>query len=178
MNKSLNLIITGLLISLVGVVIFLAKSIGIEISKVLIPILLIFSGGFAISFSKANSQNNKVKQYHLLQGVGFIAFALASFFSKNLENFLYIICFFTLFHGLLEFLLGFTTLNNKNINWNIIIYRFLAGIVNLIIAFTLLIFTFSDKFQAIILAGVSILLSGISIIIFSLKSKQIINENQ
>ncbi len=176
MNHLKKLIITGILVSLVGITILIAQNIGIEVSKILIPILLIFSGIFSISYSRANNQQNKVKQYHLLQGVSFIIFALASFFSKSLENFLYVICLFTLFHGLIEFLLGFTTLNTKEINWKIIIYRFLSGILNLITAFILLMYTFSDELQAIVLAGISILLSGISIIIFSLRLKNIPNE--
>lgn len=176
MNNLRKLTVTGIFISLVGITILTAKNIGIETSKILIPILLILSGIFSISYSRANSNHNKAKQYHLLQGIGFIVFALLSFLSKSLENFLYVICFFTLFHGLIEFSLGFTTLNAREINWKIIIYRFLSGILNLIIAFVLLMYTFSDELQAIVLAGISILLSGISIIIFSLRLKKVKHE--
>lgn len=171
MNDLKKLTTTGILITLVGITILIAKNIGIEVSKTLIPILLLGAGIFSIGFSKANKQQSKIRQYHLLQGIGFIAFAIAAFLCKSLENFLYVVCTFTLFHGLIEFLLGFITLNSKIVKWQIIIYRFIGGFANLIIAFILLITTSTDKLQVIFFAGVSILLSGISIAIFSQKLK-------
>ena len=108
MNKTNLLLLSGISIFLGGLSILFSHSIGITTSKITTPILFIISGVLATQFANANKTHSLAKNYHLLQGLGMIAFAVAIIFlPTSLESFLTIITFFTMVYGILELIFSF-----------------------------------------------------------------------
>ena len=78
MNKLRNLISSGIVLSLSGIVMLASESIGFGTTRILIPSLIIASGVLAILFANANTnpQAKRPIQYLLYQGVAYIIFGL------------------------------------------------------------------------------------------------------
>lgn len=174
MNKTKFLTLSGLTMLLGGLTILFSAKIGIETSKIITPILFIISGICSILFAKNNKKHLLAKNFHLLQGLGMIAFAIAIVFIPNsLESFLIVVTFFTMAYGLIEILFTFSVLNSsQKIDMNILMIRIITGTLNLIGGFALFISAIGKNLElGVSIAGVLISIAGISFIIFSNKIK-------
>lgn len=173
MNKTNYLTLSGVFLIAASVFLIFSKEIGINNSKILVPISFLLSGIFSMLFSKVNSTNKIAKQFHLIQGVGLIIFAvLIVTIPENLKSFLSITTYFILFFGLFEISFIFSVLNSKSkLNKNILFIRLAAGIVNLLGGFILMITLFKDTLSALSIAGVLILVGGLCMVWFSTKLK-------
>ena len=167
-----NLQATGLCIIFSGTVMIFAEEIGIEFSKILIPALFAIAGIMAILFARSNKDNSKARQYHLIQGVGIIIFSiLIAFFADSLGMFLNHLSFFVLFFGILEFTIAFSALNSSEINWKILVFRFIGGVLGFFGGFVLIMTSFSSPLKTVLLAGIFTITWGASLIMFSVKAK-------
>ena len=167
-----NLQTMGLCVIFSGAVMIFAEEIGIEFSKILIPVLFAIAGIMAILFARSNRDHSKAKQYHMIQGVEIIIFSiLIAFFADSLETFLNYISFFVLSFGILEFIIAFSVLNSSEINWKILVFRFTGGVLGFFGGFVLIMTTFSYPLKAVLLAGIFTIAWGASLIMFSVKAK-------
>ncbi len=169
MNKTSNLTLSGLTMLIAGIILYMSEQIGISMAKILIPILFILSGGFAIRFSKYSKLPIIAQQYHKIQGIGLIIFALLIIGLPNtLVSFLMIITYFVIMFGIFEITFALNVLSSKHkINTNILISRLSAGAISLIGGFILLLTTLKDEFKGMSIASILIIISGISIIYFA-----------
>ena len=175
MNKISYLTYSGLLIALAGICMYNSESVGVHIAKVLVPILFLSGGILTYLFSTANKQHKLANQYHGIQGVGVILFALLIGFGANdLGDFLKYVTYFMLFFGFIEILFGFMALNSsQKLNIGILIYRFISGFFTLIGGVLILVTSITNEISGLSIAGVLVALSGLAIIIFSYKVKNI-----
>ncbi|WP_299159295.1 hypothetical protein [uncultured Tenacibaculum sp.] len=174
MNKTNLLLLSGISMFLGGLSILFSQNIGISISKIATPILFIISGVLAIQFANANKIHSLAKNYHLLQGLGMISFAIAIIFlPTSLESFLTIITFFTMVYGILELIFSFSVLNtNHKLKMNMLVVRIISGAFNLIGGFILFMTLLNNIETGLTIAGILIILGGISFSVFSLKIKK------
>lgn len=174
MNKTHYLTLSGLFLIAVGIILLFSKEVGIESSKVLVPISFGLSGIFSFLFSKSNSQHKIAKQFHLIQAIGILVFAaIIVSIPETLKSFLSITTYFILVFGLFEITYTFAVLNSKStLNKNILFSRLIAGIVNLIGGFILMLTLFKNTLSALLVAGILILIGGLSMVWFSTKIKK------
>jgi uncharacterized membrane protein HdeD (DUF308 family) len=177
MNRTVLLTLSGVTMLLAGFVVLLSQNIGVDFSKIAVPILFTISGFFAVQFANANKHFSIAKNYHLIHGFGLIAFAIAiAFIPKSLSGFLMIVTFFIAVFGILELIFSFTVLNSKyKLRMNILLYRIVSGIINLIGAFILFITLLSNLNRGTLVTGILIVIGGLSFVIFSSKIKTINN---
>ncbi|MEM6843572.1 MAG: hypothetical protein AAF632_15195 [Bacteroidota bacterium] len=175
MNKIKYLTLSGTFMGLAGVCMLLSENLGAEIAKLLVPVLFGIGGVMALLFSEANKQHNIARQYHLLQGVGMIVFAiLIGLIPGTLGEFLQYVTHFMLLFGLVEVLFGFTALNTgTKLNMGILISRFIAGIFNLVGALLILTISAVDEISGLLVAGILVLIGGIAFVIFSLRIRRV-----
>ena len=161
--------------ALAGILILSSESIGGEVAKIFVPIAFAVAGMLAYLFSSANPQHNIARQYHLLQGVGMIVFALTIGLGANdLSDFLSYTTYFILFFGLMEILFAFMALNSsQKLNTGILISRFIAGFTNLIGAVVLLATSATSAINGLMIAGVLILLGGLAFVMFSFRIRRL-----
>lgn len=173
MNRTKLLMLSGIAMLLGGLSILFSHKIGVEVSKIVTPILFVFSGIFAIQFGNANKEHTVAKNFHLLQGLGMIAFGgTIIFLPKSLETFLMVVTFFTMVYGALELIFAFSVLNlNHKLKMKMLIIRVMSGVLNLVGGFVLFMTLLSDAETGLGIAGILIILGGLSFTIFSLKVK-------
>ena len=172
-EKISNLIFSGVAMALAGVVMLLSEKIGVGTAKLLVPSLFFIGGVFAILFAMANKDFKIANQFHLLQGIGMIAFAvIIGTSANNLGEFLKYVTFFVGLFGFLEIIFGFIILNmGGEIKWNILISRMLGGFAGLIGAVFLLVTTMTDELTGLNIAGVLTIIGGLSFVVFANKIK-------
>ncbi|WP_147405053.1 hypothetical protein [Aquimarina sp. AD10] len=171
MNKIFYIAFSGLIMLASGIFLFLSSKIGVEIIKILVPLLLLLSGISAIVFSKYEKIPRIAQQYHIIQGVGLVAYAIILFFLANsLPSFLMITTYFVIMYGLFEIIFIFGVLNAKHtINKSILMSRAIAGGLNLVGGFFLLLASLNDEIQGLSIAALLISIGGLSIAIFAHK---------
>ncbi|GAA3508528.1 hypothetical protein GCM10022393_19900 [Aquimarina addita] len=171
MNKIFYLALSGLMLLATGVFLFFSERIGVETNKIMVPLLLLVSGISAIIFSKNDQLPKIANQYHLFQGLGLIAYGVILFFlAESLNSFLLISTYFVLMYGLFEIVLIFGVMSSKHkINKGILMSRIVAGALNLLGGFILLLVTLSNKMNGLIIASILIVIAGIGIVIFARK---------
>ena len=169
MNETTDLTLSGLTMLIAGLLLYLSEQIGIYTAKILIPILFILSGIFAIRFSNNSNLPKIAKLYHKIQGISLILFAFLIIALPNtLQSFLMIVTYFVLMFGIFELTFALNALSSKHkINTNILISRLVAGAINLIGGFILLLTTLNDEFKGISIASILIIIGGFSIIYFA-----------
>ena len=174
MNKTFYLALSGLLMVASGITLLFSKQIGVPNSKLLVPLFLLTSGICGFIFSKYNKLPKVAKQYHLAQGLGLSIYAIVMMSMINsLSSFLMLTTYFVVMFGLFEIVFAFMVLNsNRTINKRILITRLVAGGINLIGGFILLISSLSDQTMGAAIAGILILIGGISFVVFSRKVKE------
>ncbi|MET2985201.1 hypothetical protein [Aureibaculum conchae] len=179
MNKSINLTLSGICLLIAGVLIIASKSIGVSLTKILVPLSFIACGVFSYLFSQANKQHKIAYSYHLMQSIGLVLFGLLIAFSPNsLQSFLMYICFFLMLYGLLEILFGFSALNTRfKINWSMLITRFITGFLSMIGSVYLLLTMMDDEIKGVKIAGVLTILGGLSFVWFAQKVKNLQQES-
>ena len=175
MNKVNYLTFSGILMGLAGVCMLLSESIGVGIAKILVPLMFASGGAMAYLFSEANKHHKIARQYHLLQGVGMIIFAiLIAIAPENLSDFLRYVTYFMLLFGFIEILFGFMALNTGGkLKMGILISRFIAGFFNLIGAVLILVTSATDEIRGLMIAGALILIGGIAFIVFSFRIRKV-----
>ena len=171
MKKLQNLSFSGIALMLAGITIVLAENIGVDIAKVVVPLLFIVSGVFAIIFSNSNPQAKKPAQYHMIQGSALIFFGvLFGLASKNLENFLSYATYFILFFGFFEIIMGFLLVNSAfKFKWSNLLFRFLGGLLGVMGAILILATSTTDEMSGLMMTGIITALIGIGVVIFSIK---------
>jgi len=168
-----DLVWSGVCLSLAGITLLISQQIGVQLSKILVPALFIVGGYFAYRFSRKT--NHVVgQQFHLIQAVGMSLFGIViAFIPDSLESFLTLMTYFVMSFGFLELIFGLMSLNTgAKINWNIIGYRVISGFLGLAGALTLLAFIKVEPLQGLVVAGILMLLSGLSFVVFAQKLKQ------
>ena len=175
MNKLQNLILSGVTFLLSGIVMLASDNIGIDIAKVLIPILFIASGIFAILFAKANPQTKGIFQYHIFQGVILILFGLIlGLGAKNLGDFLSYATYFILFIGFFDIILGFALANSdSNLTWGKLLFKMLGGFFGLIGGVAILATSVTDQYSGLMIMGIVTILMGIGTIALATKIKTV-----
>ncbi len=175
MNKVQYLALGGVSLFLAGVAIIASENIGINIVKILTPILFIISGVFSIGFANANSTATLPYRYQMMHGVGLILFgSIFGLVPDNLGDFLNQATYFILFFGLLEIIMGYALVNsNFKFKWRDIIVRFFAGFFGLIGAVLILATSATDQTLGLLITGIVTVLIGIGLIVFSSKVKDI-----
>lgn len=175
MNKLQNLILSGVTLLLSGIVMLASDSIGVDTAKILIPILFIASGVFAILFANANPQAKRPAQYHILQGVLLILFGLIlGFGAKSLGDFLSYATYFIMFIGLFDIILSFTLVNSDfNLTWGKLLFKVFGGFFGLIGSVAILATSITDQYSGLTITGIVTILMGIGTIIFASKLKTV-----
>lgn len=176
MKKTANLNLAGSSLILSGIIMLLFEKIGVANAKLIIPLLFAIAGVFSMVFSGANKHIRIASQFHMIQGIGLLVFAIViAFLPNSLESFLMYFTYFVLVFGLFEIMFAFFVMNSKEtIPKNILIVRMLGGFVTSIGAVILLLTTITDKYDGLTAAGVLTILIGIANIIFASKVKKII----
>ncbi|MCK8521803.1 hypothetical protein M0D21_09485 [Aquimarina sp. D1M17] len=175
MNKTTFLIASGISMALAGAVMIFSKDIGIGTSKVLLPILFLISGIATFLFAGANKQLKNASFFHKIQSVLFIVFAVViAFLPDSLMSYLLYVTYFSLCYGLIEIMTGFSVLNAKGpIKMNMLVYRFISGLVNSIGAMILLLTALSNELAGLQVAGLLSVVGGLFTILFANKVKKI-----
>lgn len=168
MNKTFYLAFSGLMMISTGVTLFFSSQIGIENAKILVPLFMVLSGIGVLLFSNYDKIPKVGKQYHLAQGLGLIGYAAAIVFIQDtLPKFLLITTYFVIAYGLFELTFTLAVLNsNHKINKTILLSRLIAGGVNLIGGFVLLLSSLSNPLTGLSIASILILIGGLSILVF------------
>ncbi|WP_046757519.1 hypothetical protein [Kordia jejudonensis] len=179
MNKTFYLALGGQLMIASGLILFFSDKIDITVSKTLIPVFMVLAGLCTLLFSTYDKLPKIAKQYHFIQGVGFIVYATIIFALINsLQGFLLTTIYFVIMFGMFELLFAFGVLNSKHsINKEILISRILAGIVNLVGGFILLMMTFDDEKKGLFFTSILLAIGGISILIFSSKVRKYLHNS-
>ncbi|MCK8522225.1 hypothetical protein M0D21_11630 [Aquimarina sp. D1M17] len=169
MKKTFYLALSGLLMVASGIVLIISKQIGIPSSKTLVPLFLLSSGICGFIFSKYDKLPKVAIEYHTIQGIGLITYAIImTLIIDSLSSFLMLTTYFIIMYGLFEILFSFMVLNsNHSINKRILLTRLTAGAINLIGGFILLLSSLSNLDKGIVIAGVLIIIGGVSFVIFS-----------
>lgn len=176
MKKINLLILSGVAMILGGLTILLSSEIGVHNSKIITPLFFAASGIFSILFANANKELAVPKNFHLLQGIGMIVFAVVLVtIPKSLKSFLMVATYFTMAYGLLEIFFTFSVLNSdKKINKSIMMARIITGVLSLIGGFSLFISAVGRTPETgVLIAGILISLAGSSFVIFARKVKNL-----
>lgn len=175
MNKTNYLTFSGVLMGLAGICMLISESRSVGTSKILVSSMFAISGVLNWMFSSANKQHKLTNQYHMIQGVGAIVFAVIIGLSTNdLSCFLRHVVYFMLFFGLVEFIYAFLTLNSsQSLNVSILISRFIAGLLNVTGAVLILATSVTNEISSLMIAGSLVFLGGLSFIIFSIRLRKI-----
>lgn len=171
MKKTTYLALSGLMIICAGLTLFFSDKLGVHISKVLTPIFIILAGVFSFLFSKYKEIPSIAKQYHLAQGIGLITYGVVVWSLVNsLESFLMFTTYFIMSFGLFELLFSSAVLTSKfKFNKKILMSRLVAGGINVIGGFILLMATLDNVMDGLLAASVLLIIGGLSLFIFSRK---------
>ncbi len=174
MKKTFYLALCGLLMIASGIVLLLSKQIGIQNSKILVPLFLLSSGICSFIFSRYDKLPKVAQQYHTIQGLGLSIYAIIMMSMINsLSSFLMMTTYFVIMYGIFEILFAFMVLNsNHKINKSILLTRLAAGVINLVGGFILLLSSLSDQIMGVTIAGVLLIIGGVSFVVFSKKIEE------
>ena len=173
MKKLGDLILVGIFLIFAGIIIIMAETVGVNRAKIIVPILFLLSGIYSIKHSMSNRASEIVSKFEMLKGIGLIVFAaLVPFFSDDLMSFLMYVTYFILMYGLLEIMFPFSVLNSKHkIKKSMLLFRLVAGVITSIGAVILLLETYANEYNGLILAGVLTILIGLSNTFYAYKLK-------
>ena len=173
MKKTINITLVGICLLVAGIVMLISENIGVKNAKIMVPILFALAGAFSIKYSIANKDIKAASQFQLLQGIGLLIFAgVIAFLADGLTSFLMYVSYFMLMFGLIEIVMSFSVVNSKTkIIMEMLIYRLVGGFITAFGAVILLLTTFSDENQGLVIAGLLTVLIGISNIIYAKKIK-------
>jgi len=171
MNKTFYLAFGGQMLVISGLILFFSDKLNLEITKIMVPACMCVVGVCCLLFSRYKKLPNVANQFHFAQGIGFIVYAIILVgLIDSLKGFLLTTIYFIIMFGLFELLFAFFVLNSRHkINKGILMSRIMAGIVNLIGGFVLLLVTFEDYNNGLLFASILFAISGISLLLFSSK---------
>ena len=163
------LIYSGISIALTGLVLLLSQKIGVQASKIAVPILIIISSYFSYKFSRSIVDHNIGKQFHLARaGLLFIFGVIVAFVPDSLESFLSYVVYFMMFFFIFEFTFCLMSFNTApKVNWRTAIFWLISGFLAGIGAVLVLSTSITDPMQALMMTGVFMVLSGLSFAIFA-----------
>lgn len=175
MRKVTNLMISGVSLATSGIIILVSDKIGIDLSKILVPTLIVVSGVFAIQFASINREVKVAYQYHIIQGIVFIIFGLIiGFGAKNLNVFLKYATYFIIFLGLFDIIYGFALVNsNYNWTWEKLLFKSFGGFLGLIGGVAILATSITNQHSGLMITGIMTTIMGIGTIDFATKLKTI-----
>ncbi|MEO1009681.1 MAG: hypothetical protein AAFX53_00150 [Bacteroidota bacterium] len=175
MNKTNYLSLSGLSMFLAGVIMLLSETIGGHIAKIAVPLSFFVGGIFALLFSQANKHHNIAKNFHLLQGLGMIAFAVViGTMAHSLEGFLKFVTFFLMVYGLFELMFSFSVLRTKyKIDKSILATRLVVGLINFIGAFVVFMTLLKNPYKGLLVAGILVVLGGLGFLFFANRIKNL-----
>ncbi len=174
MNKTIYLTLSGLFMFAAGLILLFSTTIGVGISKIMVPLFFFVSGILAFMFSQANGQHKIAKTFHLLQGVGLMTFAvIIAIWPDTLAMFLTITTYFVMVYGLFELMFAFSVLRSSyKLDVSILITRLLVGLVNLVGSFILFMALLKSTGLGLQVAGFLIVLGGIGFMLFASRVKK------
>ena len=174
MNKTIYLTLSGLFMFSAGLILLFSTTIGVGISKIMVPLFFFVSGILAFMFSRANGQHKIAKTFHLLQGVGLMTFAvIIAIWPDTLTMFLKITTYFVMVYGLFELMFAFSVLRSSyKLDVSILITRLLVGLVNLVGSFILFMALWKSTGLGLQVAGFLIVLGGIGFMRFASRVKK------
>ena len=169
MNKTFYLAFSGLMMLAAGLSLFFAEQLGVQKSKILVPLFFIISGLAAMVFASYGRLPQIAKNYHMVQGLGLITFGgVVWTIADSLQAFLWVTTYFVVMFGLFEVVFAFGVLNSKHtINKGILRSRLVAGVINLIGGFVLLLATLQNPKSGIQIASILIAIGGLSLVNFA-----------
>ena len=152
----MNLAFSGLMMICAGLTLFFSDKLGIQTSKVIMPICMALAGIGSFLFSKNKELPKVANQYHMTQGIGLIVYGILVGFSvDSLESFLLTTTYFIMAYGLFEIFFAFVVLSSKHsIDKGILLSRLIAGAINLVGGFVLLMATMDNVMDGILIASV------------------------
>ncbi|WP_271766635.1 hypothetical protein [Aquimarina algiphila] len=171
MNKTMYLTFSGLMMIAAGLILFFSEKIGIPNSKILTPAFMIFAGICSFIFSKYDKLPKIANQYHILQGLGLIIYgAIVATSVNSLKSFLMVSTYFILMYGLFEIVFAFAVMTSSyKINKGILMSRLVAGGLNLLGGFILLMATLNNEMEGLLITSLLIIIGGISLVVFARK---------
>lgn len=176
MKKTQNLYLSSVTLLIAGIVMIISNKIGVEISKILVPILFISTGIFNILFGKANLEQKTAAQYFILQGIALIIFGLSiGFGANNLESFLSYVTYFIMFIGLSDIIFSFVLVNSQlNWTWGRLLFKTAVGFIGLTGGVAILATSaYYGTYSGLMTTGAVTILLGIGTVIFASKAKQV-----
>lgn len=178
MKKTFYLALSGQLLIASGLILFFSDKIDIDISKKLVPVFMLLAGVCTLLFSNYDKLPKIAKQYHAIQGIGFMIYAVIILvLITSLSGFLLTTIYFIIMFGMFELLFAFGVLNSKHtINKEILMSRILAGVMNLVGGFILLMMTFEDEKKGLLFASILVAIGGVSMLIFSSKISKYLHD--
>ncbi|MEM6720195.1 MAG: hypothetical protein AAF611_12795 [Bacteroidota bacterium] len=178
MNKIFYYALAGQFLIVSALLLFLSDKIDVEFVKKGMPIFVILTGLCTLLFSQYKKLPKVANQFHLIQGIGFMAYGiLLLFLITSLKGFLMTTIYFVILFGLFELFFAFSVLNsNHTINKHILMSRILGGIANLVGGFILVMLTFETPQKGLLYTSFLMAIAGVSMLIFSSKLRKLIHE--
>jgi uncharacterized membrane protein HdeD (DUF308 family) len=176
MNKIFYYALSGQFLVFAGLILFFSHKIDLGIIIKLVPILLVLTGSCMLGFSLYQQLPNHANRLHFVQGIGCIVFGVFLLIAVDTfrKFFLSILCFVIVF-GLFEILFAFLT--RKNIPQQILVSRFMAGILNFLGGILIFILFISFQLQELLYLSILLTLAGISMLIFASKVRKYLHES-
>jgi hypothetical protein len=173
MDKTFYLAFSGLMMVSAGITLFFSEKLGIESSKILMPGFMLIAGISSFIFSKYDKLPKIANQYHMAQGIGLIIYSVIILSSViSLKAFLMISIYFILMYGLFELIFVFGVLSSKHkINKEVLMSRIVAGGLNLIGGFIVLITSLNNERSGLLITSALIIIGGLSLVLFTRKLK-------
>ena len=107
--------------------------------------------------------------YHLLHSIGFTIYGIIIlFFAISSEKFLHYTSFFLLYYGITEIIFCFqiTMLKRDNINFKMMIYRLLIGLLIGVGSFIIIIISTKNQRDGLLTSGIVLVFCGINLLLF------------
>ena len=168
--KNHKLVFSGMFMSLAGITLLLSQSIGVQISKILVPVFFIVGGYFSYAFSR-DSEKPAGRQFHLLQAFGMLLFGiLVATIPDSLTSFLTYVTYFIMCFVFLEIGFGLMSLSGTDkVRMNIVLFRLLLGFLSIIGAMVLLFNITNDPMHGLMIAGALMIFGGVAFTAFAQK---------
>lgn len=169
MTRYQPLTLYGIIIALKGIII---ASLAYNPSRVIQYIVaagLFLSAIFAFIASYKNRHQIIPVQYHALQGLGLIVFAIAIvIYAHTLERFIYVTTYFLLYFGISEIIIGFRLLiSPQKANFQLILFRAIIGLLTTLGAILVLTTSYINPNIALLGSGIAFIFGGAGFILFA-----------
>ena len=168
MTKYQSLIVYGLLIIMTGLVLLIFEFSSSPTLRFPVAFGILASAVFAL-VSAIKSKHLQVPfKYHGMHALGLAAFSVSLLlFATDISMLIYITAFFMLFYGITELIFGMQLLMLKaSLSIPILILRIIIGFIQGLGSIIILQLSYFEESDALLAAGIGLIIAGISIILF------------